>query len=298
VDRGSSRNRWLRDRSGRRSDQADDALLDIRKQQILLGLVEPVELVDEEDGAGAGPAPGIPEDLAQLGHVGHDRVHAHKGAAGLPRDRLRDACLSAAGRAVEEQRAEPVLGHQAREKAARPQDVVLAHDLGKPARPHTDRQGPGRPSRRCALRRRRLRLAKELALVCGSHVQVVDPSNLRPFPPDEKPFSACHWTRDRRMWQSAMKSAYELAMERLSKSDPQSPQGLTPEKRAKLADVDRVYLGRIAERDIFLKQRLEQALSGRDADEVEKIRKQIASERGRLEEERESEKDRIRSGKA
>jgi hypothetical protein len=95
-----------------------------------------------------------------------------------------------------------------------------------------------------------------------------------------------------------MKSAYELAMERLSKSDPTSPQGLTPEKRAKLADVDRVFLGRIAERDIFLKQRLEQALSGADAEEVDKIRKQIASERARLEEDRESEKDRIRAGKA
>jgi hypothetical protein len=94
-----------------------------------------------------------------------------------------------------------------------------------------------------------------------------------------------------------MKSAYELAMERLSKSDPQSSRALTPEKRAKLADVDRVFLGRIAERDIFLKQRLEQALSGTDAEEVDKIRKQIASERARLEEERESEKDRIRAGK-
>ena len=94
-----------------------------------------------------------------------------------------------------------------------------------------------------------------------------------------------------------MKSAYELAMERLAKSDPQSAQALTPEKRARLADVDRVYLGKLAEREIFLKQRLEEALSGRDADEVEKIRRQIALERTRLEEEREAEKDRIRGGR-
>ncbi len=94
-----------------------------------------------------------------------------------------------------------------------------------------------------------------------------------------------------------MKSAYELAMERLAKSDPQSAQALTPEKRARLADVDRVYLGKVAEREIFLKQRLEEALSGRDADEVEKIRRQIALERTRLEEEREAEKDRIRGGR-
>jgi len=95
-----------------------------------------------------------------------------------------------------------------------------------------------------------------------------------------------------------MKSAYELAMERLSKADPESSPSLTPEKRARLADVDRVFMGRIAEREIFLRQRLDQALAGRDADEVDKIRKQIASERARLEEERESEKDRIRSGGA
>jgi hypothetical protein len=95
-----------------------------------------------------------------------------------------------------------------------------------------------------------------------------------------------------------MKSAYELAMERLSKADPESPQSMTPEKRARLADVDRVFLARMAEREIFLRQRLEQALSGGDADEVDKIRKQIASERVRLEEERDSEKDRIRASSA
>ena len=94
-----------------------------------------------------------------------------------------------------------------------------------------------------------------------------------------------------------MKSSYELAMERLSKSDPGSVQSLTPEQRAKLADVDRVYQGRIAEREIFLRQRLEQALAGQDADEVEKIKKQIMSEKARLEEDRESEKDKIRSAK-
>jgi hypothetical protein len=95
-----------------------------------------------------------------------------------------------------------------------------------------------------------------------------------------------------------MKSAYELAMERLSKSDPQSSKALTPAQRSSLAEVDKVYLGKIAEREIFLKQQLEKAMAGRDADEVDKIRKQMASERSRLEEEREAEKDGIRSGKA
>ena len=95
-----------------------------------------------------------------------------------------------------------------------------------------------------------------------------------------------------------MKSAYELAMERLSKSDPASSRPITPEQRARLADIDRVYQGKLAEREIFLKQRLEQALTGRDADEVDKIKKQISSEKARLEEDRESEKERVRSAKA
>jgi hypothetical protein len=94
-----------------------------------------------------------------------------------------------------------------------------------------------------------------------------------------------------------MKSAYELAMERLSKSDPASSRALTAVQRADLAEIDRVFTGRIAEREIFLKQRLEQAMAGRDADEVDKIRKQIASEKARLEEEREAEKEKVRSAK-
>jgi hypothetical protein len=95
-----------------------------------------------------------------------------------------------------------------------------------------------------------------------------------------------------------MKSAYELAMERLSKSDPSSSRALTAQQRASLAEIDRVFTGKIAEREIFLKQQLEQALAGQNADEIEKIRKQIASERVRLGEEREAEKERVRAAKA
>jgi hypothetical protein len=94
-----------------------------------------------------------------------------------------------------------------------------------------------------------------------------------------------------------MKNAYELAMERLAKSDPESTRVLTPAQRNRLAEIDRVFLGKIAEREIFLRQRLEEALAGRDADQVDKMRKQIASEKARLEEEREAEKDEVRKQK-
>lgn len=91
----------------------------------------------------------------------------------------------------------------------------------------------------------------------------------------------------------AMKSAYELAMERLAKSDPSS-RPLSAEQKQRLAEIDRVYQGKIAEREIFLKQQLDAALGGQNFDEADKIRKQIAGEKARLDEEREDEKERVR----
>lgn len=95
---------------------------------------------------------------------------------------------------------------------------------------------------------------------------------------------------------SPMKSAYELAMERLARSEPAAAP-MTAEQKARLADLDRVYQGRIAEREIFLRQQLNSALAAQNLDEADKIRKQIAAERARLEDEREEEKERVRRQK-
>lgn len=93
-----------------------------------------------------------------------------------------------------------------------------------------------------------------------------------------------------------MKSAYELAMERLAKSDPSS-KPLNAGQKARLGEIDRVYQGKIAEREIFLKQQLNGALAEQKFDEADKIRKQAAGEKIRLEEEREAEKERVRRGR-
>ena len=92
-----------------------------------------------------------------------------------------------------------------------------------------------------------------------------------------------------------MKSSYELAMERLAKSDPSAGKPLTAEKKQRLADVDRVYQGKIAERQIFLKKQLDEAWAAQNAGEIDKVKQQMASERARLEEDREAEKEKIRS---
>ncbi len=91
-----------------------------------------------------------------------------------------------------------------------------------------------------------------------------------------------------------MKSAYELAMERLKASDPDAGLPLTPEQKAALAEIDRVYQGKIAEREIFLAKQLDDTLAADNQEEAEKIRKQLVNERARLEEEKEAEKDKVR----
>jgi hypothetical protein len=91
-----------------------------------------------------------------------------------------------------------------------------------------------------------------------------------------------------------MKSAYQLAMERLAKSDPEAGRPLSAEQKSRLAEIDRIYTGKSAEREIFLRQQLDKVLAEGNGDEVEKIRRQMASEKARLEEEREAEKEKVR----
>jgi len=94
-----------------------------------------------------------------------------------------------------------------------------------------------------------------------------------------------------------MKSAYELAMERLKASDPDAQAPLTPAQKARLAEIDRVYRGRVAEREIFLQKQLDELLAASNWEEAEKLRKQLTSEKARLEEEREAEKETVRREK-
>ncbi len=91
-----------------------------------------------------------------------------------------------------------------------------------------------------------------------------------------------------------MKSAYELAMERLAKSDPKTSRPLTADQKSRLAEIDRVYKGKLAEREIFLKKQLDEALAAQKFEELDKIKQQLGSERARLDEEREEAKERVR----
>lgn len=90
-----------------------------------------------------------------------------------------------------------------------------------------------------------------------------------------------------------MKSAYELAMERLARSAP-AEKPLSAAQKNRLAELDTVYKGKWAEREVFLREQLEKALVKGDADEADQVRVQLAREKARLEEERDEEKERVR----
>lgn len=92
-----------------------------------------------------------------------------------------------------------------------------------------------------------------------------------------------------------MKSAYELAMDRLNASAPEVSRELTDAQREALAEIDRRFRAKIAEREVFLQKQIADARRS-DLGAVDAIEKQLRNERSRLEEEKERAKDRVRSG--
>ena len=93
-----------------------------------------------------------------------------------------------------------------------------------------------------------------------------------------------------------MKSAYELAMERLQKEDPDSGVSLTDAQKEALAEIDRKFQAKIAEREVFLNKQLREARRKRDREAMQQLEKQLRNERLRLKEEREAAKEKIRKG--
>ena len=90
-----------------------------------------------------------------------------------------------------------------------------------------------------------------------------------------------------------MKSAYELAMQRLQKGSPSVT--LTAEEKAQLAEVDSSFNAKIAERKIFLSDQIKKAAAAGKFDELESLEKQLAADVRRLEEDCENKKERLRA---
>ena len=93
-----------------------------------------------------------------------------------------------------------------------------------------------------------------------------------------------------------MKSAYELAMERLEKNAPTVK--LTEAQKAEMAEIDRIALARTAEKELFLGEEIAKTQAAGNWAEVPAIEKQLANERRRIQEEADMKKERVRQGSA
>jgi hypothetical protein len=89
-----------------------------------------------------------------------------------------------------------------------------------------------------------------------------------------------------------MKSAYELAMERLQQASPSL--SLTDEQKNELAEVDSKYRAKIAEKELFLKDQIRKAQIEGKVEDVQSLQKQLASDIRRLQDECESKKAKLR----
>jgi hypothetical protein len=90
-----------------------------------------------------------------------------------------------------------------------------------------------------------------------------------------------------------MKSAYELAMERLEKKAPSL--ALTDEQKQQIAEIDSTFKARIAERELFLKGEISKAHAAGNLEEAETLQKQLTIDIRRFQEDAEAKKEKLRS---
>ena len=90
-----------------------------------------------------------------------------------------------------------------------------------------------------------------------------------------------------------MKSAYELAMERLGKSSPTVK--LTAGQKKEIAELESKCTAKVAERELLLKGEILKAIDAGDAEAVEKLEKQLLSDRKTLRADCEEKKEKVRS---
>jgi hypothetical protein len=89
-----------------------------------------------------------------------------------------------------------------------------------------------------------------------------------------------------------MKSAYELAMERLNKTAP--VEKLSEAQKKEIGTLTEKYQAKVAEREIFLKDKIAAAAGRGATEEIEDIERQLVSERRALTEELEEKKEAVR----
>ncbi len=89
-----------------------------------------------------------------------------------------------------------------------------------------------------------------------------------------------------------MKSAYELAMERLEKHSPSAQ--LSAAQKSKIAEIDSLAKAKAAEKELFLKGQISKAQAEGDHASVLQIEEQLAREIRRIQSDAEEKKNAVR----
>ena len=89
-----------------------------------------------------------------------------------------------------------------------------------------------------------------------------------------------------------MKSAYELAMERLAKESPQ--ESITDQQKQDIAEIEKKYSSKIAEREVFLKSKIQEAVANGEFEEAQQLKEELSREIRSLKSSSESEKNAVR----
>ena len=91
-----------------------------------------------------------------------------------------------------------------------------------------------------------------------------------------------------------LKSAWELALEKLNEQGDTAVRKLTPEQKESIAEIRKKYQAKIADAEITAQTRIKKALESGAPDEVEKVRQQTLREKQRLNREMEEKVEEIR----
>jgi hypothetical protein len=89
-----------------------------------------------------------------------------------------------------------------------------------------------------------------------------------------------------------MKSAYELAMERLEKQSPTAK--LNAQQKAEIAEIESTAKAKIAEKEVFLKDQIAKAQAQGKFDEVLELEQQLVRELRRIHDDAEAKKEKVR----
>jgi hypothetical protein len=92
-----------------------------------------------------------------------------------------------------------------------------------------------------------------------------------------------------------MKSAYELAMERLSKVEPSKT--LNAAQKERIADLESLYKSRLAQAELATNEEIEAAEAAKEFEQAFSLRERLQAERKKLQAELEEKKDAVRNSR-